>query len=117
MRELTKPPVAAPATDGKPFPEVFERVVGRAGRPLGWMWDKGFRFLFLLDPMTEEDRRAQEERRHKEQQQIFEAASRSAAGSAARIKTIKRESAKVGRNDPCPCGSGKKYKKCHGAAA
>jgi preprotein translocase subunit SecA len=23
--------------------------------------------------------------------------------------------AKVGRNDPCPCGSGKKYKKCHGA--
>jgi hypothetical protein len=26
-------------------------------------------------------------------------------------------SAPVGRNDPCPCGSGKKYKKCHGAAA
>jgi preprotein translocase subunit SecA len=24
-------------------------------------------------------------------------------------------SEKVGRNDPCPCGSGKKYKKCHGA--
>ena len=24
---------------------------------------------------------------------------------------------KVGRNDPCPCGSGKKYKKCHGAVA
>jgi preprotein translocase subunit SecA len=23
---------------------------------------------------------------------------------------------KVGRNDPCPCGSGKKYKRCHGAA-
>jgi len=23
----------------------------------------------------------------------------------------------VGRNDPCPCGSGKKYKKCHGAGA
>jgi preprotein translocase subunit SecA len=28
--------------------------------------------------------------------------------------TIKREAAKVGRNDPCPCGSGKKYKKCCG---
>jgi preprotein translocase subunit SecA len=26
-----------------------------------------------------------------------------------------RAAAKVGRNDPCPCGSGKKYKKCHGA--
>ncbi len=28
--------------------------------------------------------------------------------------TVKREGEKVGRNDPCPCGSGKKYKKCHG---
>ncbi len=27
----------------------------------------------------------------------------------------KREMGKVGRNDPCPCGSGKKYKNCHGA--
>ena len=25
--------------------------------------------------------------------------------------------AKVGRNEPCPCGSGKKFKKCHGVAA
>ena len=28
-----------------------------------------------------------------------------------------RNTDKIGRNDPCPCGSGKKYKKCHGAAA
>ena len=28
--------------------------------------------------------------------------------------TVRRETAKVGRNDPCPCGSGKKYKHCHG---
>ncbi|RME00289.1 MAG: hypothetical protein D6816_13920, partial [Bacteroidetes bacterium] len=28
--------------------------------------------------------------------------------------TVKRQEAKVGRNDPCPCGSGKKYKHCHG---
>ena len=28
-----------------------------------------------------------------------------------------REQAKVGRNDPCVCGSGKKFKKCCGAAA
>jgi preprotein translocase subunit SecA len=33
------------------------------------------------------------------------------------IKTVRREEPKVGRNDPCPCGSGRKYKKCHGAAA
>jgi SEC-C motif-containing protein len=30
-------------------------------------------------------------------------------------RTVVRESPKVGRNDPCPCGSGKKYKKCCGA--
>ncbi|MBI5815039.1 MAG: preprotein translocase subunit SecA [Nitrospinae bacterium] len=30
-------------------------------------------------------------------------------------ETVKRSAKKVGRNDPCPCGSGKKYKKCHGA--
>ena len=28
--------------------------------------------------------------------------------------TVRRDQPKVGRNDPCPCGSGKKYKKCHG---
>ena len=31
-----------------------------------------------------------------------------------RQETIRRE-ATPGRNDPCPCGSGKKFKKCHGA--
>jgi len=33
------------------------------------------------------------------------------------IKTVRRDEPKVGRNDPCPCGSGKKYKKCHGVTA
>jgi preprotein translocase subunit SecA len=35
--------------------------------------------------------------------------------AATAVNTIKKGD-KVGRNDPCPCGSGKKYKKCHGAA-
>ena len=30
-------------------------------------------------------------------------------------ETVRREEEKVGRNEPCPCGSGKKYKKCHGS--
>jgi len=39
-----------------------------------------------------------------------------AAGEeAARTKTVTRDQPKVGRNEPCPCGSGKKYKKCCGA--
>jgi preprotein translocase subunit SecA len=36
-------------------------------------------------------------------------------GEGAKVKTIVRETPKVGRNDLCPCGSGKKYKKCCGA--
>jgi preprotein translocase subunit SecA len=40
-----------------------------------------------------------------------------AGGDDAEIKPVRRDEPKVGRNDPCPCGSGKKYKKCHGAAA
>jgi preprotein translocase subunit SecA len=35
-------------------------------------------------------------------------------GVDAKVQTVRREGKKVGRNDPCPCGSGKKYKKCHG---
>lgn len=38
-----------------------------------------------------------------------------ASQSGTQARTIKRQQPKVGRNDPCPCGSGKKYKKCHGA--
>ncbi len=34
-----------------------------------------------------------------------------------KIKTVVRDQPKVGRNEPCPCGSGKKYKKCHGITA
>ena len=35
-------------------------------------------------------------------------------GDDAAVRTVRREAPKVGRNDPCPCGSGRKYKKCHG---
>ena len=38
-------------------------------------------------------------------------------GDDATVKTQRRDEPKVGRNDPCPCGSGKKYKKCHGVGA
>jgi len=74
------------------------------------------RFLFLLDPMSDEDRRREEEKKRREQEAVFRAASQSAAGVMAKggVATMTRKVAKVGRNDPCPCGSGKKYKRCHG---
>jgi len=52
----------------------------------------------------------------------FEMAERQRAAAQApqgevKVKQIVLEKPKVGRNDPCPCGSGKKYKKCHGKNA
>lgn len=38
-----------------------------------------------------------------------------AGGPAQKVETVVHEGPRVGRNDPCPCGSGKKYKKCCGA--
>jgi preprotein translocase subunit SecA len=46
-------------------------------------------------------------------------AAASAAAGGSKAATVVKDAADpwatVGRNDPCPCGSGKKYKKCHGA--
>ena len=49
---------------------------------------------------------------HAEYDQALEEANADAPASAA--QTFVRQGQKVGRNDPCPCGSGKKYKHCHG---
>ncbi len=72
------------------------------------------RFLFLVQPAKPEDEARQIERRQRRQQQNLQFQTGSA--QAEPPKPV-RAAAKVGRNDPCPCGSGKKYKKCHGAAA
>ena len=47
----------------------------------------------------------------------MQAASEQPQGEASKVKQIVRETERVGRNDLCPCGSGKKYKKCHGINA
>ena len=43
-----------------------------------------------------------------------QAAAMKAQNQPQKVETIRRELPKVGRNEPCPCGSGKKYKQCHG---
>jgi preprotein translocase subunit SecA len=45
----------------------------------------------------------------------LEQARMAGAGDVAPVQQVVRGQDKVGRNDPCPCGSGKKFKKCHGA--
>ncbi len=72
------------------------------------------RFLFLMQPAKPQEEAKQIEQRQRRQQQNLQFQAGPAQAEAP--KPI-RSGAKVGRNDPCPCGSGKKYKKCHGTAA
>ncbi|MGA7258228.1 MAG: preprotein translocase subunit SecA [Terracidiphilus sp.] len=53
----------------------------------------------------------------RKKQRELAVASMAGGSSSASQPTQRRTGEKVGRNDPCPCGSGKKYKKCHGAEA
>ncbi len=72
------------------------------------------RFLFLMQPARPEDQAKQIERRQQQQQKELQF---QAGPAQAEPPKPVRAAAKVGRNDPCPCGSGKKYKKCHGVGA
>ena len=72
------------------------------------------RFLFLMQPAKPQDEAKQIEERQRRQQRNLQF---QAGPAQAEAPKPVRSGAKVGRNDPCPCGSGKKYKKCHGTAA
>jgi preprotein translocase subunit SecA len=71
--------------------------------------------LFRFEPMTEEQVIEQRERQQQRVAPRIELSAPPKVEGQRPQPAVNRE-AKVGRNDPCPCGSGKKYKKCHGAA-
>ena len=83
--------------------------------------DTVIKTLYRLEPISQEQ--MDEERRRQERAAAAASASRFQFSAPAKtsapqqLQTVVHKEAKVGRNDPCPCGSGKKYKKCHGAAA
>jgi len=76
------------------------------------------RSLFNLQIVEEQPPEALRQRRGPRRPLTFTGPNQGAAAAgeeAGKVKTVVRDQPKVGRNDPCPCGSGKKYKKCHGA--
>jgi preprotein translocase subunit SecA len=86
--------------------DMFETMMDRVE-------DETLRFLFLMKtPEEEEELIRQYQRRKRREQAEMKMIGAGAAEKPQQV--IRRE--KVGRNDPCPCGSGKKYKKCHGAS-
>ncbi|MGH9601410.1 MAG: SEC-C metal-binding domain-containing protein, partial [Terriglobales bacterium] len=58
-----------------------------------------------------------EEEFQRRKRRELEAARLAGSGDYQQVQQVVRSAARVGRNDPCPCGSGKKYKKCCGAGA
>lgn len=75
--------------------------------------EESVRNLFLVRIATEEDL----EELAPEREQEMHLSRGGDGGADPRGKTVRRKQEKVGRNAPCPCGSGKKYKKCCGKAA
>ena len=78
------------------------------------------RSLFNLQVVSEQPPEALRQRRlpRRSTSMSFTGPNQGAAAAGeeeGKVKTVVRDQPKVGRNEPCPCGSGKKYKKCHGA--
>jgi preprotein translocase subunit SecA len=97
------------------FEDMWERIE-----------DHVVRFLYHAEPVEElESRRRQVRGEELRPQMAHLAASRAQqeqvantpVGQPSRPTTVRRTQPKVGRNDPCPCGSGKKYKRCCGATS
>ena len=97
---------------------LFEELWNRATEEM-------VKMLFLLRPITEEDERELLTARQRKQEITYAGPEKTSSAAfqpsqpvddrtAAAVKTVVRGNPKVGRNDPCPCGSGKKYKKCCG---
>ncbi|HVB29486.1 MAG TPA: SEC-C metal-binding domain-containing protein [Terriglobia bacterium] len=87
--------------------DMFEALMDRTE-------DETLRYLFLMRTPEEEEVliRQYQQRKRREQAEM-----RMVGGGVMEKpqQVVRKE--KIGRNDPCPCGSGKKYKKCHGAPA
>jgi preprotein translocase subunit SecA len=85
--------------------------------------DQIVQYLFRLQPMVREADPDTSERqapaalpsRRAPANVNYSYGAAASGGQDAKVETVQRQAPKVGRNDPCPCGSGKKYKKCHGA--
>ncbi len=99
------------------FEDMWERIE-----------DHVVKFLFHAEPvenMPEQRRAVNTTLSHPEVQGLKQASAdrksqeqvaNQPVGRPSQPTTVRRTQPKVGRNDPCPCGSGKKFKKCHGAA-
>lgn len=94
--------------------ELFKKMIQRINKDVVSFLVKGDIFVPNSDAVREAKRpRGLDRSKMKEERGDLLSQSYSNTQEQARVQPVKVEK-KVGRNDPCPCGSGKKYKHCHG---
>jgi preprotein translocase subunit SecA len=112
MQILERPPQPPPDAMGGPAQGSPTGHGPETGAPVGRDGDgNGRRPPRMVSTSADELEEAFLRRKKRE----LEQARMAGGGDAAPVQQVVRSQEKVGRNDPCPCGSGKKYKKCHGA--
>lgn len=96
--------------------ELFENVVYNINKDVASYLMKGKILLGNNEEMSEarEQKTDLSQVRTSRAEQAARAAAEGVSRTQAKPETYVRTDKKVGRNDPCPCGSGKKYKQCHG---
>ncbi len=110
MQVLERPPEAVgfeAGPGGGPISPGSPDAAGPALRPGGGNGRPPRHIATSVDDLEEAFQR--KKRRELEQARM------AGGGEQKTVQQVVRGAEKVGRNDPCPCGSGKKYKKCHGA--
>jgi len=96
---------------------LFEHLVGKVNEEVTSYLSKGTLVFPRNKPLEEAKQQETDFSKTQTNERSEDVAAKKAAeGAGQRQKpvTFKREVKKVGRNEPCPCGSGKKFKQCHG---
>ncbi len=98
--------------------ELFEQLMNEIGEDTGTFLAQG-RLAFSEGSAVQEARQSKRDfskmSTNKQEKTAAERAGMRAGQGRQKVETVRRSEKKVGRNDPCPCGSGKKYKQCHGS--
>lgn len=101
--------------------KLFEQLILKMNQDITSYLSKG---KLMIQVNQSEVREAQQQRadlskirtnRSEQEERVRRAAEQAGRESATQVQTVRNTVPKVGRNDACPCGSGKKFKNCHGA--
>lgn len=97
---------------------LFEELIYKINREVSG-WILGGKIMIeeprdVREARTERTDLSKTQTSRSEEEQAVRQAAENAGGERQKVETFVRTEKKVGRNDPCPCGSGKKYKQCHG---